>query len=101
MALERTGHIAAASIAFEAALEADENYAKAKISLARLQDQQDVIGTETIDLFELAATFEAEPRETTEEETAADTGLESPASDMEVAAAVTEPLISDPEFNSR
>ena len=56
LALERTGHIAAAQLAFQAALQADRSYTKATVSLAR------VIGlvadsTDIVDLDELAQLF--------------------------------------------
>ena len=56
LALERTGHIAAAQLAFQAALQADSTYAKASVSLARVSalvaDSADIV-----DLDELAQLF--------------------------------------------
>jgi tetratricopeptide (TPR) repeat protein len=56
LALERTGHIAAAQLAFQAALQADSTYTKASVSLARVSalvaDSADIV-----DIDELAQLF--------------------------------------------
>ena len=56
IALERTGHIAAAQLAFQAALQADSTYTKASVSLARVSalvaDSADIV-----DIDELAQLF--------------------------------------------
>lgn len=57
IALERTGHIAQATEAFEAALESDSSYTRAAVSLARVQSRSDSRETGTIDLKELAQNF--------------------------------------------
>ncbi len=55
VALERTSHFAAAGDAYRAALKADSGYAKARVSLARVDGMTD----ETpIDVKEVAAKFE-------------------------------------------
>jgi len=77
VALERIGQYKAASLAFAQALEADAEYEKAEISMARLVDMVEAEDLIPVDLAALAAEF------TTEEEAVA--MLE--AEDMEVAAA--------------
>ena len=74
VALERTGHINAAGEAYAAALEADEGYEKADISLARVSELTEAEDRMPVDLAVLAASF-------------------SVADDMEVAAA--EPVIEE------
>ena len=56
LALERTGHIAAAQLAFQAALQADSTYAKASVSLARVSTLV-VDSTDVVDIDELAQLF--------------------------------------------
>lgn len=56
LALERTGHIAAAQLAFQAALQADSTYAKASVSLARVSALV-ADSTDIVDLDELAQLF--------------------------------------------
>lgn len=56
IALERTGHIAAAQLAFQAALQADSTYSKAAISLARVTALV-ADSTDIVDLDELAQLF--------------------------------------------
>ena len=53
LALERTGHIAAAQLAFQAALQADSTYAKAAVSLARVSALV-ADSTDVVDIDELA-----------------------------------------------
>ena len=77
VALERIGQYKAASQAFAQALDADAEYKKAEISMARLVDMVEAEDLIPVDLAALAAEF------TTEEEAVA--MLE--AEDMEVAAA--------------
>lgn len=57
IALERTGHPAAAAKAFEAALAADSTYSKAAVSLARVNARGSVTEGDTVDLSTLAQTF--------------------------------------------
>lgn len=56
LALERTGHIAAAQLAFQAALQADSTYSKASVSLARVSALV-ADSTDIVDLDELAQLF--------------------------------------------
>ena len=56
LALERTGHIAAAQLAFQAALQADSTYAKAVVSLARVSALV-ADTTDVVDIDELAQLF--------------------------------------------
>jgi predicted Zn-dependent protease len=46
LALERSGHISAAAAVYQRALDADSGYSKARVSLARVSDQQDAPGLE-------------------------------------------------------
>lgn len=57
IALERSGHVAAAASAYQSALDADSSYAKARISLARVAGRQDAPGLEPIDVSALSDTF--------------------------------------------
>jgi len=83
VALERAGHFGDAANAFTAALEADEDYGKAEISLARVQEQEEAHGSESIDLIALADGFTV----TTVAAAAEGAGTDIQASDMEVASA--------------
>lgn len=56
LALERTGHVAAAQLAFQAALQADSTYAKAVVSLARVSALV-ADTTDVVDIDELAQLF--------------------------------------------
>ena len=56
LALERTGHVAAAQLAFHAALQADSTYAKALVSLARVNALV-ADTTDVVDIDELAQLF--------------------------------------------
>jgi tetratricopeptide (TPR) repeat protein len=56
VALERTGHIAAAQLAFQAALQADSTYSKAVVSLARVSGLV-ADSTDVVDIDELAQLF--------------------------------------------
>jgi tetratricopeptide (TPR) repeat protein len=56
LALERTGHIAAAQLAFQAALQADSSYRKAVVSLARVSALV-ADSTDVVDIDELAQLF--------------------------------------------
>jgi tetratricopeptide (TPR) repeat protein len=56
LALERTGHIAAAQLAFQAALQADSTYTRAAASLARVSALV-ADSTDLVDLDELAQLF--------------------------------------------
>lgn len=57
VALERTGHLAQAAAAYEAALRADSTYGKAGMSLERVRGLIDTSVVNTVDLTELAETF--------------------------------------------
>lgn len=57
IALERTGHPAAAAKAFEAALAADSTYGKAAVSLARVNAGAPAVEGDTVDLSAIAQTF--------------------------------------------
>lgn len=57
IALERTGHYAAAADAFQAALTADSTYEKASVSLGRVEGRQEFPDTEPVDLASLAQGF--------------------------------------------
>lgn len=61
VALERTGHYAAAALAYEAALEIDTDYARAEASLARVTGLPEDPALVRVDLAELAAGFEVDP----------------------------------------
>ncbi len=62
MALERTGHSGQAVAAYTAALAADANYAKADVSLARVEEVADAQTDATpVDLIAMAATFTVTP----------------------------------------
>jgi len=82
VALERTGHFGAAAEAFTAALAADEGYAKAEISLSRVEEQEAAHGSEPVDMAALAAGFTAGPVIAAEV-----AGTDSTTTDMEVASA--------------
>lgn len=56
LALERTGHVAAAQLAFQAALQADSTYTKASVSLARVSALA-ADSTDVVDIDELAQLF--------------------------------------------
>ena len=56
LALERTGHVAAAQLAFQAALQADSTYTKASVSLARVSALV-ADSTDVVDIDELAQLF--------------------------------------------
>ena len=56
LALERTGHVAAAQLAFQAALQADSTYTKASVSLARVSALV-ADTTDVVDIDELAQLF--------------------------------------------
>jgi tetratricopeptide (TPR) repeat protein len=56
IALERTGHIAGAQLAFQAALQGDSTYAKASVSLARVSALV-ADSTEVVNIDELAQLF--------------------------------------------
>lgn len=86
VALERTGHYAAAAEAFNAALEVDEGYGKAEISLARVEEQEEAHGSEPVDLVALAEGFSAAPLDGTTD-VAEEAGTDLQAGDMEVASA--------------
>jgi len=89
IALERTGHYAAADEAYARALDADPAYAKADASRVRVVALVEAPGTEPVNLESLAASFSvAEPG--AQLIAAADTGMEPAPDDMEVAAAVIE-----------
>mgnify|MGYP001817678305 CR=1 FL=1 len=83
VALERTGHFGDAAEAFTAALEADPDYAKAEISLARVEEQEEAHGSESVDLIALAEGFTANPAAAAVQEA----GTDIQAVDMEVATA--------------
>ncbi len=83
IALERTGHPAAAGLAYARALENDRNHAKSAGNLARVESlgaDQDPV---PVDLAELAAGFNAGPQE----------------EDMEVASTIASsvPVVDEPE----
>jgi len=62
MALERTGHSGQAAEAYTAALAADANYAKAGVSLARVEEVADAqTDAAPLDLIAVAATFTVAP----------------------------------------
>ena len=69
VALERTGHLAQAAAAYEAALRADSTYGKAGMSLERVQGLIDTSVVNTVDLSELAETFRLRIRMWRETET--------------------------------
>ena len=56
IALERTGHVAAAQLAFQSAIQADSSYGKARVSLARVSALV-ADSTDVVDLDELAQLF--------------------------------------------
>ncbi|MFT5234199.1 MAG: tetratricopeptide (TPR) repeat protein [Candidatus Krumholzibacteriia bacterium] len=85
VALERNGHYTAAAIAFEMALSADENYAKADESLARVSELTESSELVAIDLVIVAENFDAGARMP---------AVEAP-SDMEVAAFTTADIESE------
>lgn len=60
IALERSGHPAAATRAYRAALAADSGYAKAAVSLARVEQHVDESTPDTIDLVSVAGRFLAD-----------------------------------------
>ena len=61
IALERTGHTGAAAVAFAAALTADADYAKAAVSLDRLEASGAADQPITIDLVAVAAELQIDP----------------------------------------
>jgi predicted Zn-dependent protease len=73
-ALERSGHLAAAKQAYEAAVEADSTYAKASASLARVTPLAERDST-TVDLSALAQEFTAEVERWQDVGAAADSGV--------------------------
>jgi Flp pilus assembly protein TadD len=60
IALERTGYVAASREAYRSALELDEGYEKASVSLARVEELKDEAGVDPVNLASLALTFTAE-----------------------------------------
>ena len=97
VALERTGHYDAAAEAFASALDADGDYAKAEISLARVQEQGETAEASPIDLTALAEAFSVTPEavegpvaavdQVVIADDAAEAGADPQSQDMEVAAA--------------
>ncbi len=85
VALERTGHFTAAGAAFELALAADADYAKADESLDRVSQLTEAADLPAIDLVAVAAGFSAQPVVAIVEEAAAEI-MDVPG-DMEVATA--------------
>jgi predicted Zn-dependent protease len=59
-ALERTGHLAAARQAYEAALEADSTYTKASVALERVKSRGEGADTAAVDLTALSSDFQSE-----------------------------------------
>lgn len=92
VALERTGHYDAAAEAFASASSADGGYAKAEISLARVQGLSESDEVTPIDLAELARSFNVAPEPETDLEDAAQVAIAEDA-----AAAGAEPRITDME----
>lgn len=86
VALEKIGQYEAAAEAYDSALVADSNYAKALVSLARVETLDEADGTVGIDLIALAASF-------TVTEAIAVEIQEGESSDMEVATAITSPEV--------
>ena len=96
VALERTGHFDAAAEAFASALNTDGDYAKAEISLARVQEQS-AAEAAPIDLAALAQAFSVAPEavagtdavadQVALADDAAEAGADPQVQDMEVAAA--------------
>lgn len=96
VALERTGHLAQAAEAYGSALRADSTYAKAGISLERVQALIDPSVVDTVDLDELAESFRLQIR--TWSETEDDTVPEAPAvevSPVEGEDSVTSDAVAD------
>lgn len=60
VALERTGHFAEATDAYNAALKADSTYAKAKVSLARVESKSNDSTATAVDVTVLAQKFNEE-----------------------------------------
>lgn len=87
IALERTGHPAAAAEAYARALEADSGHARADVSLARVSALPEDPAAQPVDLAALAAGFTARPEGTIAE------------ADMEVASALesSAPVDDTPE----
>lgn len=62
IALERTGHFALATLAYQAALGADSGYVKAQLSLARVTGHTEDPALPVVDLGTLASNFDREVR---------------------------------------
>lgn len=82
-ALERSGHVAAAREAYEAALRADSTYAKASVGLARVNGRVPATEDSTVDVGALSKEFQAEIEQWRERAVAADTtaALDTPVLD--------------------
>jgi tetratricopeptide (TPR) repeat protein len=59
-ALERSGHLAAARQAYQAALEADSTYAKASVALERVKSRVETSDTSEVDLTDLTHQFQSQ-----------------------------------------
>jgi tetratricopeptide (TPR) repeat protein len=59
-ALERTGHLAAARQAFEAALQADSTYTKASVALERVKTREEGSDSAAVDLAALSSEFQSQ-----------------------------------------
>ena len=94
VALERTGHFGAAATAYASALNADAGYAKAEISLARVEELTEAADLQPVDLAALGASFSVVPESGSETTAAAAAGPEPATPDMEVAAAGSDDLFA-------
>ncbi len=72
VALERTGYLLDAAEAYAKALEADQSYAKAAVSLARVEERSAHVSSPRTDLQALADRYDAEPAGSAEQAADAD-----------------------------
>jgi len=89
----KVGQYEAAAEAYASAITADSNYAKAEISLARVENLDEAYDTVSIDLIALAASFTAT-------ETVAMANQEDESAEMEVASAIVITEMEEVLFNS-
>ena len=89
IALERTGHYAAAAEAYKATLAADSGYSKAEASLARVEGREDEPGVEPVTVAELGDSFASEVSDWREKRLS---HVATPAADSEaVPDVITQP----------
>ncbi len=99
VALERTGHFRAAATAYEMALNADADYAKADESLDRVSGLTEAADLAQVDLVALAAGFTAEPAVALVTVAEDEEEVTEVPGDMDVASTVAQVDSEDPDHN--